>query len=160
MVITPHIMEQKNLKIQIEDAARHALKNREELLLSTLRMLLSAIHGKEIEKRSKTGASVLGDEEILAVIRSEAKKRKDAALEFEKAGRAELAEKEKMEQAMLASYLPPEMTDEEIKNLLTPLAPGATIKDFGKVMSAAMKAVAGRTSGERVSEAVKRMLTE
>ncbi|MFY9462878.1 MAG: GatB/YqeY domain-containing protein, partial [Candidatus Sungiibacteriota bacterium] len=100
------------------------------------------------------------DEEVMAVIHSEAKKRKDAIAEYSRAGRIESAKKEAEELAILEKYLPQELTDEEIEKLLVPLAKGATEKDFGKIMSAAMKAVSGRASGDRVSAAVKRMLTE
>jgi len=147
-----------SLKTTIEDAARRALKNQEPELLSTLRMLLSAAKNREIEKRAKGGGEELTEEEMTIVLRSEVKKRKDAAGEFEKAGRRDLAEKEKRELAMLEKYLPAEISDEEIEKLLAPLAQGASEKDFGRVMGAAMKAVAGRASGDRVAAAVKRML--
>ena len=150
-------MQEKNLKTQIEDTAHHALKNREELLLSTLRLLLAAMHSREIEKRAKTGTGDLSDEEIIAVIRSEAKKRKDAIAEFTRGGRQEAAQKEATELAILEKYLPQELTDEEIEELLRRIIEGATMKDFGRVMGAAMKAVGGRASGDRVSAIVKRM---
>lgn len=155
-------MEGKNLKAQIEDAARHALKNREELLLSTLRLLLTAIHNREIEHRAKTGAADLGDEEVMAVIRSEAKKRKDAITEFTRGNRPESAQKEAAELVILERYLPQELSDEELEQTVHGAINeiGATSeKDFGRVMGSAMKAAGGRASGDRVSAAVKRMLT-
>lgn len=153
-----------DLKRKIEDAARHALKNQEPELLMTLRMVLAAIKNRELEKRAKGGAPAsagapeLTEEEVTAVIRSEVKKREYAAGEFEKAGRRDLAEKEKREVAILEKYLPAEISDEEIEKLLVPAAQGATAADFGKVMFAAMKAVAGRAAGERIAMAVRRML--
>lgn len=147
-----------NLKTAIEDAARHALKNQEPLLLSTLRLLLTAVHNREIEKKAKTGAGDLSDEEVMAVIRSEAKKRKDAITEFTRGGRAAAAEKEAMELAILEKYLPQELSDEEIEKLVRPLAAGRAMSDFGAVMGLAMKAVGGRASGERVSAIARRML--
>lgn len=147
------------LKTTIEDAARQALKNQEPLLLSVLRLLLTAIHNREIERKTKSGgAGDLTDEEIMAVIRSEAKKRKDAVAEFTRGGRKAAAEKEAMELVILEKYLPAEMPDEEIERILAPLAQGAIEKDFGKVMGEAMKIIAGRASGDRVSAIVKRML--
>lgn len=146
------------LKIKIEDAARHALKNQEPLLLSVLRLLLSAIHNREIEKRAGADTGDLTDEEVTAVIRSEAKKRKDAVAEYGRGGRPAAADKEAAELAILEKYLPAELSDEEIETLLLPLAKGALMKDFGRVMGAAMKVVAGRASGERVAAAVKRIL--
>lgn len=153
-----------SLKNTIEDAARRALKNQEPELLMTLRMVLAAIKNRELEKRVKgvspasAGETELIDEETTAVLRSEVKKRKDAAREFEKAGRTELAEKEKRERAILEKYLPQEMSDGEIEKLILPLAQGASVSDFGRIMNAAMKAAAGRASGDRVSAIVKRFL--
>ncbi|MBI3442470.1 MAG: GatB/YqeY domain-containing protein [Candidatus Sungbacteria bacterium] len=160
-------MQDKNLKAQMEDAARRALKNREELLLSTLRLLLTAIHNREIEKRSSFARATedkllsvdLSDEEVLLVIRSEAKKRKDAIAEFIRANRLEATQKEAAELAVLEKYLPSELSEEEIEKLIQPLAERRAMSDFGAVMGAAMKAVSGRASGDRVSAAVKRMLT-
>ncbi len=146
-----------NLKIKIEDACRSAMKNREELLLSVLRLLLTAIHNREIEKRAKSGSGEMTDDEVMAVIRSEAKKRKDAIGEFTRGGRSAAADKESAELVILEKYLPQELMDEEIEKLLLPLAKGATMSDFGKIMAAAMKAIAGRASGDRVSAAVKRI---
>lgn len=150
------------LKAKIEDAARSAMKNREELVLSVLRLLLTAIHNREIEKKAKAGggSGEMTDEEVMAVIRSEAKKRKDAVAEYTRGGRAAAAEKESAELAILEEYLPREISDEEIEKLVRPLAAGRPMSDFGAVMKEAMKSVAGRASGDRVSAAVKRMLTE
>lgn len=147
-----------SLKTTIEDAAKGALKNQEPELLSTLRMLLSAMKNREIEKRGKGGDAELTEEEMTAVVKSEAGKRKDAIAEFQKAGRGEAAEKEARELAMLEKYLPAELSDEEIEKLLLPLAKGASASDFGRVMGAAMKAVAGRASGDRVSAILKQMI--
>ncbi len=146
------------LKITIEEAARRALKNQEPLLVSTLRLLLSAIHNQEIEKKAKTGQSELSEEEVTGVLRSEAKKCRDAASEFQKGGRADLAEKESRELSILEKYLPAELSDEEIEKLAAPLAKGASASDFGRVMGAAMKEIAGRASGERVAAVVKKVL--
>ena len=156
------------LKKTIEDQVREAMKAKEKVRLSTLRMLLSSIRNREIDKRAKLvkgGAggdidslSKLNDEETLDAIRSEVKKRRDAIVEYEKANRPELAQKESGELAILQTYLPAELSDEEIEKLLQPLAAGASEKDFGRVMGAAMKAVSGRASGDRVGAMVKRML--
>lgn len=155
-------MEGKNLKAQIEDAARHALKNREELLLSTLRLLLAAIHSREIEKRAKTGSPELDDEEVMVAIRSEAKKRKDAIAEFTRGGRAESAKKEAAELVILENYLPQELSDGEIEEMVREAIAetGASSEnDFGRAMGAAMKKIAGRASGDRVQDMVRKALS-
>ncbi len=131
--------------------------------LSVLRMLASAMHNKEIEKRPRSGqdAVELDDEEVIVIIRSEMKKRKDAAGAYERGGRAEAAEKEKKEAEILSSFLPQELSSEELDRIA---AEGAKIlgasseKDFGKLMAWAMKNVKGQASGERVSAAVRKKL--
>lgn len=146
------------LKHTIESEMKDVMKAKDAGRLSVYRMLLAAFKNREIEKRAKGGDGELNEEEAMAVLKSEVKKRKDAIAEYDKAGRKDLSDKESQELAVLQQYLPAEISDEEIEKLLAPLAQGATMKDFGKVMGAAMKAVAGRASGDRVSAALKRML--
>lgn len=147
-----------DLKQTLEDDARHALKHGEQLMLDTLRMALASIRNREIEKRGKGGEGILTEEEIAAVLRSEAKKRRDASQEYRKGGRQELAAKEDKELVIIEKYLPKELSDEEIEKILQPLVAGASVKDFGRVMGAAMKTVSGRASGDRVSAMVRRLL--
>lgn len=147
------------LKQTLEDDARSALKRGERLMLDTLRMALASLRNREIEKRGKGGDGMLTEDEVMAVLRSEAKKRRDAAEEYRKAGREELAAKENTERAIIEKYLPKEISDEEIEKLLQPLAVGVEIKDFGRAMGLAMKAIAGRASGDRASAIAKRLLT-
>jgi len=148
------------LKKTLEDDARSALKRSEQLVLDTLRMALASMRNREIEKRGKGGDEVLTEDEATAVLRSEAKKRRDAAEAFRNAGREDLAVKEDAELAIIERYLPKEIPDDEIKKILQPLVAGASMKDFGRVMGAAMKAIAGRASGDRVSAILKRLLAE
>lgn len=151
------------LKIIIEDAARRALKNQEPLLLSTLRMLLAAIHNREIEKKAKTGGGELSEEEVAGAVRSEAKKRRDAAGEFQKAGRGDLAQKESAELAILEAYLPPELADSEVektvREVITSMEP-VTPKNMGRVMAEVMKRLKGQASGERVRGIAEKVLGE
>ena len=146
------------LKTDIENATRAAMKSHNAALVGTLRMALAAIKNRELEKRAKSGATEFTEEETMAVVKSEVKKRKDSVMEFEKASRQDLADKEKAELAILEKYLPVELSDEEIEKLIRPLAAGRVATDFGAVMGLAMKAIAGRASGDRVSATVKRML--
>lgn len=136
-----------------------AMKSGEALKVSTLRMATSAIKNKEIQLGKKeTG---LTDEEILDVVRSEVKKRRDAAEEFEKAGRAELAAQEKNELEILQVYLPAEISDEELEKILKDgiTQSGASgAGDFGKAMKAVMPALKGKASGDRISAILKRLL--
>lgn len=163
--------EGMSLKTTIEDRARHALKNQEEALLSTLRMLLAAIHNREIEKRTKLSkggdiedlgkASELTDEEVLEVIRTEVKKRRDSIEGFEQGGRTELAEKEKKELTILQTYLPVELSDEGLAHAVRDVVGSlgaVTQKDFGRVMGEVMKKVKGQASGDRISRVVRESL--
>lgn len=146
----------------IQNDIKNALRAKESERLSTLRMIFSAIQTRQIEKRSKTGVDApLTDNEVIAVLRQEAKKRSDAAREFSAAGRSELAEKEKAELAVLRAYLPKEMDDEALEGIVKKTITGmgaVSGKDFGKVMGAVMKEAKGAASGERVSAMVKKIL--
>lgn len=151
---------------------RRALKNHEGDLLSTLRMLVAAVRNREIEKRTKLSKkggvenlekeSILTDEETVEVIRAEAKKRRDAIEGFEKGGRHESAEKERRESEILQSYLPQEISDEELEKIVGEVVSGmgdVAMKDFGKVMGKIMQKVGGKAGGDRVSGVVKKILS-
>ena len=137
---------------------KNAMRARDKLRVSVLRMLIAAMRNKEIEKRGHGGDSTLTDDEQMVVVRSEAKKRRDAIEEYTKAGRADSAAQEQAEKKILEEYLPAEMSDDELKKLLEPLVKGASSENFGKVMGLAMKAVSGRASGDRVGAMVKELL--
>jgi len=152
----------KSMKSKIIEDMKDALRSQDELRLSVLRMLSSAIHNKELEKRAKTGkAEELTEEEVAAVIRSEAKKRRDAIAEFEKGGRKDLAEKESAELKILEEYLPKELPDEEIEKIVREVIgqlDEVRQKDFGRLMGEAMRRVKGLASGDRVSQAIRKFL--
>ena len=147
------------LKQQIGSDLKEAMKQKDALRVSALRMLVAAVQNKEIGLMKKdTG---LSDDELLQVIRSEVKKRKEAAGEFEKGGRGEMAKKEKEEAEILEAYLPAELSDDELEDLVRKAAEeqgASSAKDFGAVMKAAMALVEGRAAGNRVAEAVKKYL--
>ena len=127
-----------------------------------MRMLASAIKNKEIEKRSSGKESWLSDEEGIAVIRTEIKKRKDATEQFTKGMRQDLAEKEMRECRVLEGYMPQEMADSELEGIVEMAVASlgaSSMKDFGRVMGEAMKNIHGRASGDRVSTLVKKKLS-
>ncbi len=130
-----------------------AMKAHDEIRLSTLRLLSSALNYEFIAKQHK-----LSDEEELVVVRHEAKMRKEAIESYEKAGAIDRAEKEKKELVILQEYLPAEMTDEELSQLVNESisqAGAKTMADMGKVMGLVMSKVAGRADGNRVMGLVK-----
>ncbi len=150
-----------SLKEQIDNDLKQAMRNKEAETLSVLRMLLSAVKDREISLRSGEDVS-LSDEQVLEVLSSEAKKRKDSISAYERGGRADLAEKEKNEIKILEKYLPEQMSDEELKNIVKEVVEthsGASLRDFGKIMGAVMPRVKGKADGNKVGEAVKKALS-
>lgn len=138
------------------------MKEKKERELLVLRMLVSAIKNKEIEKKSSGKDPFLNDEETIAVIRSEIKKRKDAEEQFLKGGRKDLAEKESHEKTALERYMPDEMSDEELETIIRAAVASRNASvpgDFGRVMGEVMKEARGRVSGERASVCVKKILS-
>ena len=137
---------------KIRDDLKNALKNREKDKLLALRNLLSKIKTKEIE----TG-DTLSDEECLKICMSSAKQIKDSISQFEKGDRQDLADKEKVELGIISSYLPQQLSDDEIvaiiKNTIQDVdANGAS--DMGKVMGPVMTKLAGQADGKRVQKLV------
>ena len=135
-----------------------AMKSRDELRTATLRMALSAISAEEVSGKE---SRELSDDEVQAVLRREAKKRREAADAFAGAGRAAQAEREQAEGEVLAGYLPAQMEDADLAAIVADVITrtGASgMKDMGKVMGAAQGAVAGRAEGSRVAAEVRRQL--
>jgi len=151
------------LKEQIEKDVVEALKTKDELALSTLRLLKSSIKNAEIELRTKEGKSrELEDAEIQILIEREIKKRNEAIELYEKGGRPDKAQQEHAEAEILKKYLPEQLPEEEVREIVrqTISEVGATgIADIGKVMGAAMGKVKGKASGDVVSRIVKEELT-
>jgi uncharacterized protein YqeY len=146
------------LKGQLEADMRAAMKARDELLTSTLRMAITSVRNAEV---AGAKARELSDDEVLAVLTKEAKKRREAATAFADAGRADQAAKERAEEEILARYLPSQLSDEELSGIVAQaLASGdfAGMKSMGPAMKAAQAAVAGRAEGGRVAAEVRRQL--
>lgn len=147
----------ETLKKDLEDAMRA----QDTLRLSVLRMVRASLHNKEIEKRARGGEPGLSEEETIAILRSEVKKRRDAIIEFKKGKREDLAEKESAELRILETYLPQELSDEEVLNTVRKVVNelgSVTIKDFGRVMASVMKKLGVQASGDRVSQIVRNTL--
>lgn len=143
----------------IREDLKTALKGGDAFRSSVLRMALAAVSNKEIQLLKK-GVG-LSDKEVEEVIRAEVKKRKDAAAEFSKGGREDLAVKETKEAEVLSAYLPPELSDEEIERIVKDgiREAGATSKaDFGKVMKTVMPVLKGKASGDRISAILGKLL--
>lgn len=146
------------LSERISADMKDAMRAHDEPRVSVLRMLIAAVHNKEIAERGWGKSGELSDDEVLTVFRAEVKKRRDGADGFRAGGRFESAQKEDAERVMIERYLPAELSDEEIKKLVQPLAEGRGVDDFGRIMGLAMKAVAGKANGDRVGAMVKEVL--
>jgi uncharacterized protein YqeY len=146
------------LKDRLESDLHTAMKSRDELVTSTLRMAITAVRNAEVEGKQ---ARQLDDAEVLAVLTRETKKRREAATAFADAGRAEQAERERAEEGVLLGYLPAQLSDEELADLVTQALAGVGASGkaaMGQAMKAAQAAVAGRAEGGRVAAEVRRQL--
>lgn len=133
-----------------------ALKNKETERLGVIRMVRAAIKDAEIAKKE-----ALSEEEVLQVISKAVKQRKDSANEYEKAGRQDLADKERKEIEILSTYLPEQLTEEELRKVVeeTIQELGATSKkEMGKVMGAILPKVKGKADGKEVNRLVQEYL--
>jgi uncharacterized protein len=146
------------LKDRLNEDLRTAMKSRDELTTSTLRLALAAVRNAEV---SGVQARDLTEDEVLGVLTKEAKKRREAATAFAGAGRVEQAARENAEGEILDRYLPAQLSDEEIAELVAGAltAGGFSGKgQMGPAMKAAQAAVAGRAEGGRVAAEVRRQL--
>lgn len=145
------------LKAEIQEAVKSALKRGDALTLSTLRLLLSAIHNEEIKLRKELTA-----EEIQRTIATLAKQRHESIALFRKGNREELAQKEEAELGILQKYLPQALSEEELRGLIQQSIGEVGAKgvgDLGKVMKQVMPKVSGRSDGKRVNELAKELLS-
>lgn len=149
------------LKEKIFDDLKTAMKSQYSLKMSVLRMVLSVIKNEEIKARGKADGGKLDENDILGVIKKEARKRKEAFQIYAQNNRPELAEKELAEAEIISRYLPEEISADEIAKIarqaIEEIKPRG-LKDFGKIMGAVMKQVRGRAGSEIVSAEVKKAL--
>ena len=146
------------LKDRLQTDLTAAIRARDELTTATLRMALAAITTEEV---AGTSARELSDDEVLKVLGREAKKRREAAEAFSSADRAELADRERAEGGVLDRYLPTQLGDDEVAELVRAAVAetGATgMPQMGAVMKAAQAQAAGRVDGRRLSTEVRRQL--
>ena len=145
-----------DLKAEIQDAVKTAMRSGDSLTVSTLRLLLAAVHNEEIKLRR-----VLTPQEIHKTTATLCKQRTEAIELYRKGGREELAQKEAAELKILQKYLPQQLSEDAvcalIRESITEL--GATgLQDLGRVMKQVMPKVGGRSDGKRVNELVKGLL--
>ncbi len=149
-----------SLKEQLRTDLTAAMKARDELRSSTLRMVLTAVTNAEVAGKE---AKQLSDEEVLGVLTSEAKKRREAAEAFADAGREESAAKEQAEAAVIATYLPEQLSQAEIEDLVTRTIDELGVRAdgpraMGRVMGVLTPQTKGRADGGAVAAVVKQQL--
>ena len=148
------------LKDRLRADLTTSMKARDEVRSSTLRMVLTAITNAEVAGKAQRE---LSDEDVVSVLSSEGKKRREAATAFENAGRTEMAAKEKAEAAVIADYLPEQLSAEEISEIVRAAvaqagAAGEGGRAMGRVMGLVQPQVKGRADGGAVAAEVRRQL--
>ena len=146
-----------NLTARIESEYLAAMRARNELVVSVLRMLKAAAKLRQVELKRP-----LTDDELLDVVAKQAKQRRESIEQFAKAGRADLVEKEERELEVLSTYLPAPLTDAELGDAVAAAVAELDahgMKDMGRVVQAVLAAHKGRVDGKRASVAVKARLS-
>ena len=149
------------LRSQINNAYKLAMKQKETLAVSTLRLIQAAINDRDIAARSKGNIDGISDEEILSLLQSMIKQRHDSIEAYEKGGRMELAQQEAEEIAIIQGFLPTQLTPEEITSAVDRVITdvnATTLKDMGKVMSSLKDRFAGQMDFSQASRIVKAKL--
>ena len=145
------------LKDRITEDMKNAMRAGEKERLATIRLILAAVKQREVDERI-----TLDDSQVLAAIEKMIKQRKEAIVQFDAGGRADLVAKETAEIAILQTYLPAQMSDAEIDALIAEVIAStgaASIKDMGKVMGAVKARAQGRTDMGAVSARIKQKLS-
>ena len=146
-----------SLRDQINQDVKEAMKAKDTKKRDALRLLTSAFKQIEVDERKE-----LSDEDVIKIIQTQIKRRNDAASQYKDAGRDDLMQTELDEIAYYEVYLPKQLSDEELCDAITKIIAevgATTMKDMGKVMGAANKALAGQADGKRISECVKKTLS-
>lgn len=146
------------LKDRLQADLTAAMKARDELRSATLRMVLTAVRNEEVAGKT---ARELSDDEVVAVLTREAKKRREAAEAYDGGGRPERAERERAEGVVIDGYLPAQLTDDELQQLVAAAIAEASAEGpraMGQVMKVLTPRTAGRAEGSRVAAEVRRQL--
>lgn len=144
------------LKERLMEDMKVSMRNKETLKKSVITMIRASVKQKEVDDRVD-----LNDDDVIELIAKQLKQRKDALVEFEKAERDDLIAQTKAEIEILASYLPQQLTDEELEAVVRDAVAevnAQSAKDMGKIMGKVMAVAKGRVDGKRINEMVKKVL--
>jgi uncharacterized protein YqeY len=150
------------LKEQLAADLKEAMRAKDAVRLRTIRSLRAALQEREIAER-QGGEAQLTEAQELEVLQKQAKQRRDAMEQYQGAGRDDLVQKEQEELEIIGTYLPRQLSDEEIRSLVQDVAEAAgatSLRDLGKVMGPAMQQLKGRADGRRVQAIVRSVLGE
>ena len=149
------------LRNELNSAMKDALKKNEQKTLSTIRLILAALKDRDIVARGKGNSDGISDEEVLSMLQSMIKQRRDSIAMYEQAGRCDLAEGEEAEIGVITSFMPKQLSDEEInacvKEAIVKLN-ACSLKDMGKIMSYLKERYLGRMDFGKASSLVKENL--
>ena len=150
------------LRETLTSEMKDAMRNKDKLRLGTVRLILAALKDRDISMRTKSDAKEMTDDDVIEILSKMVKQRKESIVAYEEAGRAELAEQEKEEMAVICEFLPKQMEDSEIdgavKSVITEL--GATgLKDIGKIMGALKSKYGATMDFSKASALTKELLS-
>jgi len=149
------------LRTRLNDALKSAMKAKDELAVSTLRLTLAALKDRDIAARTKGDTNGIGEDDILGLLGTMIKQRREAIAHYEQGGRPELAKREAEEIDVIEGFLPKQLSDEEIqsvvKGMIAELGAGG-LKEMGRVMAALRERYSGRMDFAKASAIVKRQL--
>ena len=142
---------------KLNNALKAAMKSGDKARLEVLRFVMAGIQGAQKEAAAKKPGAVLTDDEVIALLQKEAKRRKEAVALFRQGGRNDLVEKEEADLAVIYEYIPKELSAEEIDAIIDELK-GQGANDFNSLMREVMKRAKGRADGKTVGDAIKKKL--
>ncbi|KFN39287.1 MAG: glutamyl-tRNA amidotransferase [Sulfuricurvum sp. MLSB] len=145
-----------SLKEQINNDIKTAMKEKDNAKRDALRLLSSAFKQIEVDERKE-----LSDDDVIKIIQKQVKQRNEAMIQYRDAGREDLYEKEASEAAIFETYLPKQLSDDELESALRAIIAevgAASMKEIGKVMGAASKTLGAQADGKRINECAKKIL--
>ncbi len=149
------------LRTRLSDTLKSSMKERNERSVSTLRLILAALKDQDIAARGKGNKEGLSDDQILSLLQSMIKQRRDSIKLYEQGGRMELAQREAEEIAVIEEFLPEQMSDDEMATVITGIigeVGAESLKDMGKAMGALKEQYAGQMDFAKASAMVKERL--
>lgn len=150
------------LRSRLNEALKDAMKAKDERALSTLRLISAALKDRDIAARTRSGDETVSEDEILQMLQSMIKQRRESIALYEQGGRLELAQQEQEEIEVIQRFLPRQMSDEETEAAVAGVIQeldAATLKDMGRVMTALRERFAGQMDFGKASQAVKAQLS-